>query len=211
MESNNSYISLMTKPIPQVNTGKRVKSFMVTDVVMWASAAVLKGDVVIPPEDLVHYDRVSVAKDGTAKFSATGKLMTKTVKSVVGFGNMVHANFTAMMNAEAAAVITARKDMYTALVAAGQKAAVPIINHEAIIVADAIAARAKAEAEAAAEASRIQKLQEAADLKAALDKEAADKKAADDAAFAKLQADEVAVEVKKSGGKKTAKELVAVA
>jgi len=88
------------------------------------------GDTAIPLDALGCPLRLAYDKDGSVKFSKSGRPVIKIAKPVSDSISLVRENFTANLLAYAHSVATEKADAYIAQVKLAQKQGLPISQHD---------------------------------------------------------------------------------
>jgi hypothetical protein len=148
---NKNWIDSIIQPIgAEKQTTRRVKSFDVALLVNFGIALNVEGKMNIPLEAIGAPLRLATAKDGSVKFSASGKPSVKVAKEIVAFGTMIHTNIVKGIMADTARVFAEQEEAVKLTIQKAGKAAEPILRADAAALEATYAARAKAEAEAEA-------------------------------------------------------------
>jgi len=143
-----SYIKALLKPNGNKPTGRRVWSIDLESVWLpFFTATNTQGDTAIVAEAIGAPLRLAYEKDGTPKFSQTGKPVVRVVKEVADSVRLVRENFVAALGQFTHGVIAENPDGYKAQVLAAQEAGAPIIERDK----DALLAALLAETEPQAE------------------------------------------------------------
>jgi len=134
-----SYIKALLKPNGNKPTGRRVWSIDLESVWLpFFTATNTQGDTAIVAEAIGAPLRLAYEKDGTPKFSQTGKPIVRVVKEVADSVRLVRENFVAALGQFTHGVIAENPDGYKAQVLAAQEAGVPIVERDkAALLAEA--------------------------------------------------------------------------
>ena len=145
----NMEIKSLLKSTPNKGTDRRVWSIPLGGVWLpFFTATNTVGDTAIPAEVLGAPLRLQYNKDGTPKFSQSGRPVIRVVRELSEQIRIVRENFTAGLIAYATQVAQAMPDAYKAQVVAIQGAGHPIREKDAATLADYLE---KAQAAAAEE------------------------------------------------------------
>lgn len=151
-----SYISALLQPIPGRGTDRRVWSIPIAGV--WQpffTATNTAGETAIAPEVLGYPLRLQREKDGTPKFSPSGRPVVRVVKELSDQIRMVRDNFVVGLMGYADNVRKSMPNEFKAQVEAAHKAGEPISAQEAKCLQDYLTTTNKAEGQAVAEAERV--------------------------------------------------------
>jgi hypothetical protein len=153
-----TYIKALVTPKAQKPTAsRRVWSIdLETCWLPFFTATNTIGDTAIPHEALGAPLRLGYNKDGTVKFSLSGKPVIRVAKELSDSVRLVRDNFTAGLMAYANGVITENPEAYKAEIALCREAGKPIISRDntmlqsaySRMVADQLEAELKAKAKA---------------------------------------------------------------
>jgi hypothetical protein len=156
------YIKALLKPNGSKPQGRRVWSIDLESVWLpFFTATNTQGDTALAAESLGAPLRLAYDKDGTPKFSQTGRPVVRVVKEVADSVRLIRENFVASLVAYSHGVAKESPDGYKAQVLAAQAAGQPIVDHDkaALIAimaqADEAQATCQAQAEAQAQAEPI--------------------------------------------------------
>lgn len=152
-----SYISTLLQPVGGPSADRRVWSIPIAGV--WQpffTATNTAGETAIAPEVLGAPLRLMKDKDGTPKFSSTGRPVIRVVKELSDQIRMVRENFVNGLLGYADMVRKSMADQFKAQIEASRKAGEPIIAQDAQVLQDYIAATtSKSEGQAVAEAEKV--------------------------------------------------------
>ncbi len=153
-----TYIKALVTPKAQkAGTSRRVWSIDLETVWLpFFTATNTMGDTAIPHDALGAPLRLGYNKDGTVKFSLSGKPVIRVAKDLSDTVRMVRDNFTAGLMAYANGVITENPEAYKAEIAKSYEAGKPITardnqmlqNAYSRMVAEQLEAELKAKAKA---------------------------------------------------------------
>ena len=153
------YIKALLKPNGNKPTGRRVWSIDLESVWLpFFTATNTQGDTALAAEALGAPLRLAYDKDGTVKFSQTGRPVVRVVKEVADSVRLVRENFVAALGSYAHNVIGDNPDGYKAQVLAAQEAGRPIVERDKAALLDALLAGADALTEADAKAEAYAKI-----------------------------------------------------
>ncbi|MBA7709368.1 hypothetical protein ES703_118283 [subsurface metagenome] len=157
-----TYIKNLLMPSAKPRTGRRAWSIDLQQVwIPFFTSTNVMGDTAIPLDALGCPLRLAYDKDGSVKFSKTGRPVIKIAKPVSDCIGLVRENFTANLLAYAHSVATEKAEAYIAQVKLAQKQGEPIHQHDTTELNKAVKlqleqalreAEVKAQAEAEAEA-----------------------------------------------------------
>jgi len=145
-----NYIAALLQPQPGKTVGRKVWSIDLETVWLpFFHATNVAKATAIPAEALGAPLRLAYEKDGSVRFSESGKPVIRVAKEIGDQVKVVRENFTANLLSFAGQVARKEKDAYKAQVEAAQAAGAPIVarDNEAL---KAVEAQAKAVAEAEA-------------------------------------------------------------
>ena len=150
------YIKALLKPNGSKPQGRRVWSIDLESVWLpFFTTTNTMGDTALSAESLGAPLRLAYDKDGTPKFSQSGRPVVRVVKEVAESVRLIRENFVASLATYTHGVVAESPDGYKAQVLAAQEAGRPIVDHDkaALIayMAQADEAQAAAQAEAQAE------------------------------------------------------------
>ena len=161
------YISALLQPMPERGSDRRAWSIPLQGVWLpFFNATNTAGETAIAPEVLGAPLRLGREKDGTPRFSKTGRPVMRVVRELSDQIRIVRENFTYGLLSYAESVQKARPKEYKAQVEASTKAGEPIAQKDAVDLADYLASM-KAEAEKVAETEAVAKTETEKELVAA--------------------------------------------
>jgi hypothetical protein len=138
METMTYIKALVTPQAKKAGTSRRVWSIDLETVWLpFFTATNTMGDTRIPHEALGAPLRLGYNKDGTVKFSLSGKPVIRVAKELSDSVRLVRDNFTAGLMAYANGVITENPDGYKAQIALCCEAGKPIISRDNIMLQSA--------------------------------------------------------------------------
>ena len=137
-------ISLVTPQPTKTVITRRVKSFDVEMLRLFAVATNVEGKTSIPLDAIGAPYRLATNKDGTIRFGQTGKPSVRIAKELVGFGTMIHQNIVAGIQADTARVFKENEEACTDMLAKAEQAGKPIVEIDERKLAEALKARAEA-------------------------------------------------------------------
>ncbi len=151
--------ALVTPQAKGANTSRRVWSIDLETVWLpFFTATNVMGDTAIPSDALGAPLRLAYNKDGTVKFSNSGKPVIRVVKDLSDSVRMVRDNFTAGLMAYSEEVATENPDGFRAEIAKSNEAGIPIVTRDNDNLKDAyarmMAEQVEAELKAKAESER---------------------------------------------------------
>lgn len=162
MSNTPTYIKNLLMPSAKPKTGRRAWSIDLQQVwIPFFTSTNVMGDTAIPLDALGCPLRLAYEKDGSVKFSKTGRPVIKIAKPIADSISLVRENFTANLLAYAHSVATEKAEAYIAQVKLAQKQGEPISQHDTNELNKAVKlqleqalreAEVKAEAEAIANA-----------------------------------------------------------
>ncbi len=151
------YITALLQPIPGRSSDRRVWSIPLAGV--WQpffTATNAAGETAVPADALGHPLRLALEKDGTPKFSSTGRPVFRVAKELAEQVRIVKDNFVAGLMAYTDTVSKGMAAQYKAQVEAAMKAGEPLAQKDADTLADAIAAQSgNGEDEAQSEPEKV--------------------------------------------------------
>ncbi len=157
-----TYIKNLLIPSAKPKTGRRAWSIDLQQVwIPFFTSTNVMGDTAIPLDALGCPLRLAYDKDGSVKFSKSGRPVVKIAKPVSDSISLVRENFTANLLHYAHTVATEQAEAYIAQVKSAQKQGEPISQHDTNELNKAVKlqieqavreAEAKAQAEAVANA-----------------------------------------------------------
>jgi len=137
-----SYISALLKPTQGRGADRRVWSIPLAGVwVPFFTATNAAGETAIPAEALGNPLRLALEKDGTPKFSSTGRPVFRVAKDLADQVRIVRDNFVAGLMAYTDTVSKGMPAQFKAQVEAALKAGEPLAQKDADTLADFIAAQ----------------------------------------------------------------------
>lgn len=145
-----NYITALLQPIPERGSDRKVWSIPLAGVLVpFFTATNAAGDTAITAESLGYPLRLMREKDGTPKFSATGRPVVRVVKELSDQVRIMRDNFISGLMAYTDTVRKGIPDQYKTQVEANRKAGEPLaLKDTADLEAHIAALMAKAEAEA---------------------------------------------------------------
>ena len=161
MKTTPNYIKSLLLPNAKSTQERRVWSIPLETVWLpFFTATNTMGDTAIPLDALGSPIRLSYDKDGSVKFSKSGRVMSKVVKPIADSVTLIRQNFVANLQQYAEQVATDREEDYAKQIEMATIAGKPIIAHDRIQLDKAIQlqleeAMRQAEAEAEAEAPEV--------------------------------------------------------
>ena len=136
----NPYISALLQPTPQRGTDRRVWSIPLGGVLIpFFTASNATGETAIPAESLGCPLRLVREKDGTPKFSPTGRPLVRVVKDIADQVRIMRDNFISGLMAYTDTVRKGMPDQFKAQVAANRTAGDPLALKDAGDLADYLA------------------------------------------------------------------------
>ncbi|MEE9201617.1 MAG: hypothetical protein V3U31_00290 [Dehalococcoidia bacterium] len=136
------YITALLQPIPGRSSDRRVWSIPLAGV--WQpffTATNAAGETAVPADALGHPLRLALEKDGTPKFSTSGRPTFRVAKELADQVRIVRDNFVAGLMAYTDTVSKGMAAQYKAQVEAALKAGEPLAQKDADNLADYIAAQ----------------------------------------------------------------------
>jgi len=125
------YIKNLLMPNAKSPQGRRVWSIDLETVWLpFFTATNAMGDTAIPVDALGCPIRLAYDKDGSVKFSKTGRPVSRVAKPIADSVTLVRQNFVANLQDYAEQVATDRQEDYAKQVEMLQKAGQPIIAHD---------------------------------------------------------------------------------
>lgn len=132
-----SYISALLQPIPGRGTDRRVWSIPLMGVwVPFFTATNATGETAMPAEVLGAPLRLARDKDGSIRFSPSGRPVLKVERELSEQIRMVRDNFTAGLLAYADTIRKGMPNEYKAVVEASARAGEPIMARDMADLAD---------------------------------------------------------------------------
>ena len=140
IETANYIKALVTPQAKKANTSRRVWSIDLETVWLpFFTATNVTGDTAIPHDALGAPLRLGYNRDGTVKFSNSGRPVIRVVKDLSDSVRMIRDNFTAGLMAYASEVATENPNGFKAEIAKAHEAGVPIITRDNAMLKDAYA------------------------------------------------------------------------
>ncbi len=131
MKQTPNYIRNLLMPSSKSPTGRRVWSIDLETVWLpFFTATNTMGDTAIPADALGCPIRLAYDKDGSVKFSKTGRPVSKVAKPLSDSVTLVRQNFVANLQDYAQQVADGKQEEYAHQVELAQKAGKPIIAHD---------------------------------------------------------------------------------
>ncbi len=151
------YITALLQPIPGRSTDRRVWSIPLGGVwVPFFTATNAAGETAVPADALGHPLRLALEKDGTPKFSTSGRPVFRVAKDLADQVRIVRDNFVTGLMAYTDTVSKGMPAQYKAQVEAAMKAGEPLADKDADTLADYIAAHSgNGESEAQSEPEKV--------------------------------------------------------
>lgn len=160
MEQTPNYIKSLLMPVAKPLAGRRVWSIDLETVWLpFFTATNTMGDTAIPSDALGYPLRLAYNKDGSVKFSNSGRIVTRVAKPIAQNVTLVRENFVANLRQYAQEVATSKPDDYALQIELGKEAGEPIRTHDKAEQDKAIRLqieRAMAEAESKAESKEAE-------------------------------------------------------
>ena len=126
-----TYIRNLLIPSTKSPTGRRVWSIDLETVWLpFFTATNTMGDTAIPSDALGAPIRLAYEKDGSVKFSKTGRPVSKVAKPIGDSVTLIRQNFVANLVDYAEQVLASKQEEYAHQVELAQKAGQPIIAHD---------------------------------------------------------------------------------
>jgi len=167
MKTTPNYIKSLLLPNAKSTQERRVWSIPLETVWLpFFTATNTMGDTAIPYDALGSPIRLAYDKDGSVKFSKSGRVVTKVVKPIADSVTLIRQNFVANLQQYAEQVATDRQEDYAKQIEMATIAGKPIIAHDRIELDKAIqlqVAEAMRQAEAEAEAPEVAETTEVAE------------------------------------------------
>ena len=159
MKTTPNYIKSLLLPNAKSTQERRVWSIPLETVWLpFFTATNTMGDTAIPYDALGSPIRLAYDKDGSVKFSKSGRVVTKVVKPIADSVTLIRQNFVANLQQYAEQVATDREEDYAKQIEMATIAGKPIIAHDRIELDKAIqlqVAEAMRQAEAEAETTEV--------------------------------------------------------
>lgn len=151
-----NYIKSLLLPTAKSPRGRRVWSIDLETVWLpFLTATNTMGDTAIPADALGSPIRLAYEKDGSVKFSRSGRPITKVAKPISESVTLVRQNFVANLLQYAEDVANSRKDAFAKWLEIANKAGQPIIAHDEQELSNAIQLRLEADMRQQAEAEAV--------------------------------------------------------
>lgn len=151
MEITSNYIKSLLMPVAKPQAGRRVWSIDLETVWLpFFSATNTMGDTAIPSDALGYPLRLAFNKDGSVKFSSSGRPVTRVAKPISQSVSLVRENFIANLKQYANDVATSKPDDFGLQIELAKEAGEPIRTHDKAEMEKAIKSqieKAMAEAE----------------------------------------------------------------
>lgn len=126
-----NYIKSLLLPTTKSPTGRRVWSIDLETVWLpFLFSTNTMGDTAIPCDALGAPIRLAFDKDGSVKFSRSGRPVTRVAKPISDSVTLIRQNFVANLQQYAEQVATSRQEDYTRQVQMAITAGEPIIAHD---------------------------------------------------------------------------------
>ena len=150
-----NYIKALLQPNGKKTPNRRVWSIDLEMVwVPFFTATNVMGETAIPSEDLGAPLRLSRAKDGSVRFTQSGRPSLRVAPVLNSHVRIVRENFTASLQAYTGTVMAEREDAYKAEVETAQSAGLPIHVAQEQAIAEALRQAVAEEVEAMPEPER---------------------------------------------------------
>ena len=165
MKTTPNYIKSLLLPNAKSTQERRVWSIPLETVWLpFFTATNTMGDTAIPYDALGSPIRLAYDKDGSVKFSKSGRVVTKVVKPIADSVTLIRQNFVANLQQYAEQVATDREEDYAKQIEMATIAGKPIIAHDRIELDKAIQLQvAEAMRQAEAEATEVAETTEVAE------------------------------------------------
>jgi len=141
-ETSPSYIKQLLQPNGSKKQGRRVWSIDLETV--WLPllhATNVMGDTAVPCEALGAPIRLAYNKDGSVKFSASSRPITKVAKEITQIVTLIRENMVANLQDFTTQVAEGKATQYKASVTTALKAGKPILDRDRIELDNAIKAQ----------------------------------------------------------------------
>ena len=126
-----NYIKNLLMPTPKTAQARRVWSIDLETVWLpFFTATNTMGDTAIPSDALGAPIRLAYEKDGSVKFSKTGRPVSKVAKPIGDSVTLIRQNFVANLVDYAEQVLASKQEEYAHQVELAQNAGKPIIAHD---------------------------------------------------------------------------------
>ena len=131
MKTTPNYIKSLLLPNAKSTQERRVWSIPLETVWLpFFTATNTMGDTSIPLDALGSPIRLSYDKDGSVKFSKSGRVVTKVVKPIAESVTLIRQNFVAYLQQYSEQVATDRQEDYAKQIEKATIAGKPIIAHD---------------------------------------------------------------------------------
>jgi len=131
MKQTPNYIKNLLMPSTKTAQSRRVWSIDLETVWLpFFTATNTMGDTAIPSDALGAPIRLAYDKDGSVKFSKTGRPVSKVAKPIGDSVTLIRQNFVANLVDYAEQVLASKQEEYAKQVELAQKAGQPIIAHD---------------------------------------------------------------------------------
>jgi len=131
LKDSPQYIKNLLMPTTKAPAGRRVWSIDLETVWLpFFTATNTMGDTAIPLDALGCPIRLAYDKDGSVKFSPTGRPVTRVAKPLADSVTLIRQNFVANLQQYAELVATERQEDYASQVELSAKAGQPVIAHD---------------------------------------------------------------------------------
>jgi len=131
MKTTPNYIKSLLLPNAKSTQERRVWSIPLETVWLpFFTATNTMGDTSIPLDALGSPIRLSYDKDGSVKFSKSGRVVTKVVKPIAESVTLIRQNFVANLQQYSEQVATDRQEDYAKQIEKATIAGKPIIAHD---------------------------------------------------------------------------------
>ena len=166
MKETPNYIKSLLLPSTKSPRGRRVWSIDLETVWLpFFTSTNVMGDTAIPSDALGSPIRLAYDKDGSVKFSKTGRPVSRVVRPIRDSVTLIRQNFVANLQQYAEQVATDRQKDYAKQVEQATIAGKPIIAHDRVELDKAVQlqleeAMRQAQEEAPSEATPAQKTEE---------------------------------------------------
>ena len=170
MKQTPNYIKSLLLPNSKSPRGRRVWSIDLETVWLpFLTATNTMGDTAIPLDALGCPIRLAYDKDGSVRFSKTGRVVSKVAKPIADSVTLIRQNFVANLQQYAEQVATDRQEDYALQIKQANIAGQPIIAYDIAELDKAIQlqleeAMRKAQAEATPEATEAPEAPEVKEL-----------------------------------------------
>ena len=131
MKQSPNYIKNLLTPSAKSPQARRVWSIDLETVWLpFFTATNTMGDTAIPSDALGAPIRLAYDKDGSVKFSKTGRPVSRVAKPIADSVTLIRQNFVANLVDYAEQVLASKQEEYAEQVKASQVAGKPIIAHD---------------------------------------------------------------------------------